>query len=150
MRKKNETAPAPILPDYLAPGLDVIFVGAAPSLSSEQVGHYYAGPTNKFWKLLHQGGFTPRLLHTSEDSEVLRYGIGLTGIFKNLSTSAVHLLPTPTEAHREILRAKLHRNAPALGLLQRQRRLSPLHRTCLHRLGRAGRTGRLFACVCRT
>ena len=49
------TAPAlPILPDYLAPDLDVVFVGAAPSLSSEQVGHYYAGPTNKFWRLLHQ------------------------------------------------------------------------------------------------
>ena len=43
------TIPAtPILPDYLAPGLDVVFAGAAPSLSSEQVGHYYAGPTNNF------------------------------------------------------------------------------------------------------
>ena len=85
-----------ILPDILAPGLDVIFVGAAPSRSSADIGHYYAGPTNKFWRLLSQAGFTPRLLRSEEDAEVLRYGVGLTGIYKHLSTSANHLLPAPT------------------------------------------------------
>ena len=104
---------APILPDYLAPGLKVIFVGAAPSLSSAQVGHYYAGPTNKFWSLLHQAGFTPRLLRPEDDSEVLQYGIGLTGLYKNTSTSAVHLLPPPTDAQRRELRRKIALHKPA-------------------------------------
>jgi TDG/mug DNA glycosylase family protein len=102
----------PILPDMLAPGLDVIFVGAAASHSSADIGHYYAGPTNKFWKLLHQAGFTPRQLMPEEDGEVTRYRIGLTGIYKQLSTSAVHLLPTPSETLRAVLREKLLNHAP--------------------------------------
>ena len=106
------TPAAPILPDYLAPGLDVIFAGAAPSLSSAQIRHYYAGPTNKFWRLLHEGGFTPRLLHPEEDAEVLRYGIGLTGLYKNTSTSAVHLLPPPTDTQRQELTRKITMYAP--------------------------------------
>lgn len=100
------------MPDILAPGLDVIFVGAAPSHSSAQVGHYYAGPTNKFWLLLSQAGFTPRQLRPEEDAEVLHYGIGLTGIYKNVATSANHLLPTPTEQQRAELSAKLLRLSP--------------------------------------
>lgn len=90
----------------------MIFVGAAPSHSSADIGHYYAGPTNKFWLLLYQAGFTPRQLRSQEDAEVLRYGIGLTGIYKHLATSANHLLPTPSETLRAELRAKLLANAP--------------------------------------
>jgi len=103
---------ADILPDLLTLGLDVIFVGAAPSRSSADIGHYYAGPTNKFWRLLSQAGFTPRLLRSEEDAEVLRYGVGLTGIYKHLSTSANHLLPAPTAELRAALYAKLLRYAP--------------------------------------
>jgi TDG/mug DNA glycosylase family protein len=104
--------PEPILADLLAPDLDVIFVGAAPSHSAAATGHYYAGPTNKFWLLLYQAGFTPRRLHAEEDAEVLRYGIGLTGLYKHTSSSANHLLPPPSEAMRERLRAKLLTNNP--------------------------------------
>jgi TDG/mug DNA glycosylase family protein len=103
----------PILPDILAPGLDVIFVGAAPSHSSADIGHYYAGPTNKFWLLLCQAEFTPRLLRSEEDAEVLRFGVGLTGIYKHIATSANHLLPAPTEALRAALRDKLLRYGPS-------------------------------------
>lgn len=106
------TEHAPLVPDILAENLDVIFVGAAPSHSSADVGHYYAGPTNKFWLLLSQAGFTPRRLRPEEDAEVIRYGIGLTGIFKHLATSANHLLPRPSEERRADLRAKLLRCAP--------------------------------------
>ena len=111
----SETAsasPATILPDILAPHLDVIFVGAAPSHSSAEIGHFYAGPTNKFWLLLAQAGFTPRQLAAHEDAEALRYGIGLTGIYLNLSTSANHLLPKPTPEQQAALEKKLRAYAP--------------------------------------
>ncbi len=96
-----------LLPDILAPNLDVIFVGAAPSHWSAREGHYYAGPTNKFWLLLYQSGFTPRQLLPEEDVQVLKYGIGLTGIYKNISSSANHLLPVPTPELRLQLQEKL-------------------------------------------
>lgn len=104
--------PSPLLVDFLTPNLKVIFVGAAPSLWAARMGHYYAGPTNKFWLLLHQAGFTPRRLNAEEDAEVLQYGIGLTGIFKHISSSANHLLPVPTEEIRARLREKLLRHRP--------------------------------------
>ena len=102
----------PLLPDILAPNLDVIFVGAAASHSSADAGHYYAGPTNKFWLVLYQSEFTPRLLRTQEDGEVLQYGIGLTGIYKQLSTSANHLLPQPSRALQRELQDKLVQHSP--------------------------------------
>ena len=102
----------PVLPDVLAPGLDVIFVGAAASLSAAAIRHYYAGPTNKFWLLLHQAGFTPRRLRAEEDREALRYGIGLTDLYKHSSSSGNHLLPPPTQVLRDRLHAKLIAHAP--------------------------------------
>lgn len=105
-KSENELTP-PLLPDILAPNLNVIFVGAAPSHWSARAGHYYAGPTNKFWLLLHQAGFTPRQLLPEEDSEVLQHGIGLTGIYKHISSSANHLLPVPSQTRRKLLQDKL-------------------------------------------
>ena len=39
---------------------------------------HFANPRNDFWRLLHDAGFTPRLVAPAEQFEVLRYGIGLT------------------------------------------------------------------------
>ena len=39
----------PPLPDYLAPGLKVVFVGFNPGETSARRGHYYAYPGNRFW-----------------------------------------------------------------------------------------------------
>ena len=38
------------LPDHLATGLDLVFVGLNPSTYSVQVGHYFANPRNRFWE----------------------------------------------------------------------------------------------------
>jgi G:T/U-mismatch repair DNA glycosylase len=39
---------------------------------------HFANPRNDFWRLLHDAGFTPRLVEPQEQFEVLRSGIGLT------------------------------------------------------------------------
>ncbi len=39
---------------------------------------HFANPRNDFWRLLHDAGFTPRIVAPAEQFEVLRYGIGLT------------------------------------------------------------------------
>ena len=38
------------LPDLLAPGIELLFVGINPSLYSARAGHYYARPGNMFWR----------------------------------------------------------------------------------------------------
>ena len=40
------------LPDLLAPGLDLVFVGINPGERSAELGHYYANPGNGFWPAL--------------------------------------------------------------------------------------------------
>src|SRR4051812_32843364 len=71
-----------ILPDVLAPGLDLVLCGTAPSRASKEAGAYYARPGNRFWPTLHLVGLTPRLLKPAEYAEVLDYGLGLTDLCK--------------------------------------------------------------------
>jgi TDG/mug DNA glycosylase family protein len=70
------------LPDLLAPSLRVVFVGTAAGSHSAKVGHYYAGPGNRFWDTLHEVGLTPRLFEPCEFGELLALGIGLTDMSK--------------------------------------------------------------------
>src|SRR5207248_573645 len=68
------------VPDVLAPGLRVVFCGINPGLYSGAVGHHFARPGNRFWPTLFAAGFTDRLLHPSEEKELLRYGVGITNL----------------------------------------------------------------------
>lgn len=74
-----------ILPDLLAPGLDIVFCGTAVGAASARRRAYYAGPGNAFWPTLHRVGLTPRLLRPDEYGELLEFGIGLTDLAKEVS-----------------------------------------------------------------
>jgi double-stranded uracil-DNA glycosylase len=45
---------------------------------SAAAGAHFANPRNDFWRLLHEAGFTPRLLDPQEQAELLGLGIGVT------------------------------------------------------------------------
>jgi double-stranded uracil-DNA glycosylase len=66
------------VPDVLALGLRVVFCGINPGYVSAAAGAHFANPRNDFWRLLHDAGFTPRLLTPEEQFEALQFGIGLT------------------------------------------------------------------------
>jgi double-stranded uracil-DNA glycosylase len=66
------------VPDVLAPDLAVVFCGINPGRVSAAAAAHFANPRNDFWRLLRDGGFTPRLLEPGEQFDALRYGIGLT------------------------------------------------------------------------
>lgn len=66
------------VPDVLAPGLDVVFCGINPGRVSAAASTHFANPRNDFWRLLHDAGFTPRLLRPDEQFETLEYGVGVT------------------------------------------------------------------------
>ncbi len=72
----------PVLPDLLVPGLDVVFCGTAPGHVSAARQAYYAHPQNKFWRTLHEAGFTPRLFLPAEYAGLTALGVGLTDIAK--------------------------------------------------------------------
>ncbi|MFO7635673.1 MAG: G/U mismatch-specific DNA glycosylase [Caldilinea sp.] len=77
--------------DVLAPGLRVLFVGINPGLYSGWTGHHFARPGNRFWPALHAAGFTPRLLHPSEERELLDYGCGVTNFVNRATATAAEL-----------------------------------------------------------
>jgi TDG/mug DNA glycosylase family protein len=95
------------LPDYLAPDLDVIFVGINPGVQSARAGRYYANPRNPFWRLLHEAGLTPRELRPDEDHLLPTFGYGITDIVKRPSRGVADLSPTDFRQGRLILEEKL-------------------------------------------
>src|SRR6478672_4576848 len=66
------------VPDVLAPGLRCVFCGINPGRVSAAAAAHFANPRNDFWRLLHDAGFTPRLVGPQEQLEMPRHGIGLT------------------------------------------------------------------------
>lgn len=101
-----------VLPDVLAPNLDIVFCGTAVGNVSAQRGAYYAGPGNKFWPTLFEVGLTPRLLQPKEYREVLSFGLGLTDLVK--AVSGVDSQLSDSHFDRERLRATIERYQPKI------------------------------------
>ena len=70
-QRRGEPRP---LPDYVAPGLRLLFVWINPGLVSAAAEHYYANPRNAFWRLLYEGGVTPVRLRPDEDARMPAFG----------------------------------------------------------------------------
>jgi double-stranded uracil-DNA glycosylase len=100
------------LPDILAPGLDLVFVGINPSVYSAERGHYFARPSNMFWRCLNASGLVPEPLGPADDVRLPDFGIGLTDIVKRATHDAAQVSAAEFTAGREELRAKLLRYAP--------------------------------------
>ena len=79
------------MPDVLAPRLRVLFCGINPSLMSAAAGHHFARPGNRFWPVLHESGFTPRLLRPEEEGELLAWGLGITNVVARATARADEL-----------------------------------------------------------
>ena len=79
MRSPEPTAAfESVLPDVLAPGLDVVFCGINPGMRSAAARAHLANPRNDFWRLLADASFTPRRLEPSEQWSLLELGLGVT------------------------------------------------------------------------
>lgn len=76
-----------VLADLLRPGLNVVFCGTAVATASAERGHYYSGPGNKFWHLLHDAGFTSARLRPEDDTILPNLGIGITDLVKDIAQS---------------------------------------------------------------
>src|ERR1044072_6055888 len=95
--------------DVIDTRLRVLFCGINPGLYSAAVGHNFARPGNRFWPAMYQSGFTPRLLHPSEEREMLECGCGITNIVERATASADELTNEELIAGAETLIQKVHR-----------------------------------------
>lgn len=102
------------LPDYLRPGLKVVFVGFNPGERSARIGHYYAGRGNQFWNFLFESGLVAERLGPEADHRILEFGLGLTDLVKRWSKSANDLRAADYRKGVPQLVAKLLEAAPAV------------------------------------
>jgi TDG/mug DNA glycosylase family protein len=79
------------LPDILVERLDVIFCGINPGLSAAVAGHHFVGRSNRFWRVIHQAGFTPAEIHPENDRTILEYRCGLTTVVERPTARADQL-----------------------------------------------------------
>ncbi len=98
--------------DVIAPGLRVLFCGINPGLYSSFTGHHFARPGNRFWPTLFAAGFTDRLLHPSEEAELLPLGYGITNVVRRASATADELTVEEIVAGGRQLRARVRRYKP--------------------------------------
>ncbi len=101
-----------VVPDIVAPGLDVLFVGINPGLYSAAAGHNFARPGNRFWKALHAAGFTDRVLSPSEEHRLLEYRVGITNFVARASRAAADLTPEELRRGAATVRRKVCRLRP--------------------------------------
>ena len=102
------------VPDIIAPGLKVLFVGINPSLYSAAVGHHFARPGNRFWPALHAAGFSDRLLSPSEGRTLLERGYGISNIADAATATADELSNEELIAGARRLVRKVKRYRPAV------------------------------------
>lgn len=97
-----ESYPFATLPDYLAPGLRLVFVGINPAIYAVQRGHYFARSTNRFWPAFSRSRLSLPVrqalgrdtLRPEDDGALLAFGIGFTDVVKIPSRNVSELRPS--------------------------------------------------------
>jgi double-stranded uracil-DNA glycosylase len=100
--------------DVVGPNLDVLFCGINPGLYTAATGHHFARPGNRFWRALFAAGFTPRLLHPSEQRELLTLGYGVTNLVNRATVAADELDAAELRAGRDRLERTVRRYKPRI------------------------------------
>ena len=114
MGRSRSKAFSKTLPDYLAPGLNIVFVGLNPGRYSVAAGHYFARPQNRFWSALSASGLVTHSVSPEDDASLLKQGIGFTDLVKRPTRGIDELSRDEYKAGAEALRRKLMRFQPKI------------------------------------
>ena len=102
------------LPDYLRTGLDLVFVGINPGLSSAKAGHYFHSSVNRFWPAVTEAGIFDPPLSAETDSEALAQGVGFTDLVKRATPNVSGVRAWDYRAGAAALEERLTAAAPAI------------------------------------
>ena len=75
-------------------------------------GHHFARPGNRFWRALHESGWTPRLMKPDEDDQLPEMGIGITNVADRPTRAAEELSDDELRQGAEQLAEMAHRILP--------------------------------------
>jgi TDG/mug DNA glycosylase family protein len=102
------------LRDRIAPGMRVLFVGINPGVRSATVGHHFAGPSNRFWKLLYESGLVTERIGYCDDDRLGEWGYGITNLVPRATPGIGDLRPVEYTAGWRALERKIRRHKPAV------------------------------------
>jgi double-stranded uracil-DNA glycosylase len=102
------------LPAYLAPGLSILFVGINPGIRSAKVGHHFAGPSNRFWKLLFEARLLPFPINHQDDWRMPNFGYGPTNAIARPTAGVQDLRTQDFLDGRQALHGKIMTYRPRL------------------------------------
>jgi TDG/mug DNA glycosylase family protein len=102
------------LTDRIGPGLRVLFVGINPGVRSALTGHHFAGPSNRFWKLLFESQLVPQALTFLEDVRLPEFGFGITNLVARPSPGIDDLKPSEYLGGWSTLEKKIREFRPAV------------------------------------
>lgn len=100
------------LPDYLRPGLKVLFVGINPGRRSAALGHHFAGHGNRFWDMLWKAQLVPERIGYEDDARLPEWGYGLTNIVARPTAGVRDLTKRDFEVGRLELEKKVRHYRP--------------------------------------
>jgi TDG/mug DNA glycosylase family protein len=106
------TAILPPLRDRLRPPVRVLLVGINPGVRSSQVGHHFAGPSNRFWKLLYESRLVPEAIGCEDDDRLHEWGFGITNLVPRPTPGIDTLRADEYVAGAKALRRKIRRVKP--------------------------------------
>lgn len=98
----------------MAPGIEVLFIGINPGVRSALTGHHFAGPSNRFWKLLYESGLVPEPLTFTDDDRLPAFGFGITNLVARPSPGMNDLRPEEYRAGARTLLRKIARLRPPI------------------------------------
>lgn len=96
-----------MLTDLITQDLKVLFCGINPGLKSAFDGHHFSGRSNRFWKVLHLSGFTPKQIEPENDVTLLDLRFGLTTAVSRATARADQLSKQEFADSIEIFRNKI-------------------------------------------
>jgi TDG/mug DNA glycosylase family protein len=102
------------LRDRIQPGLRVLFVGINPGVRSAEIGHHFAGYSNRFWRLLHEAGLVPEPLRAEDDDRLPEFGYGITNLVARPTPGIDSLRLAEYRAGLAALARKVRRSRPAV------------------------------------
>jgi TDG/mug DNA glycosylase family protein len=103
-----------LLKDRIRLPVRVLLVGINPGIRSSQVGHHFAGPSNRFWKLLYDARLVPEPIGFADDVRLPEWGFGITNLIGRPTPGIDTLRPDEYVAGARVLRRKIRRVKPEM------------------------------------
>src|SRR5579862_1939846 len=104
----------PPLRDRIRRDVRVLLVGINPGIRSAEIGHHFAGHSNRFWKLLFDARLVPEPIHTEDDDRLPEWGLGITNLIARPTPGIDTLRPAEYSTGERILRRKVRRWQPPI------------------------------------